>query len=257
MNSVGSIIVEDPKEVLLILEIGRFEYKGRSFLARPHMNKNQLKKKKNEIKKKRVFVHNIHSNIDSSELLEALCKISDVEEAYVIKKRSEKRNGGNTKNYGYATFRTVTTANELIEKGFFYIGNWRVKVDPFKEREEELEEEKNFTKKNPKNVNNMKKIPTSDRPEFLPHFISKNTRLRSFCYKNANWEKREVFQVNEENLKFVMSSFSKNLRKVEGFLDHSFDNIRMNKDENRSHEFYYEVEVGRNVNESYSNYWRN
>lgn len=132
MSSVATLILENQQEAEKILKIGRFEYKGRSFLAKPFMDRKNLKKFQKSIKLRRVFVHNIHRRITSNRLFQAFHQVCDIEEAYVIKKS---RSGYTSlTNYGYVTFRNIEEAKKMIKIGNIIIEGWRVNIAPFREK---------------------------------------------------------------------------------------------------------------------------
>lgn len=132
LSSVATLILENQQEAEKILQIARFEYRGRSFLAKPFMDRKKLKKFQKLVKQRRVFIHNIHNRVTSKRLYKAFQDVCDIEEAYVIKKASG--GGQGFTNYGYVTFRNIEEAKKMIKIGTIIIDGWRVNIAPFREK---------------------------------------------------------------------------------------------------------------------------
>lgn len=103
------------------LEISALKYKGRELLLKPYIKGDRLKKFKNEVNSRRLFVSNIPLSFTDSTIKEVFTPYGDLETAYVIRDRDS----GISKGFGYVIFsqkeRAEKVANlKIIEKEGLY-----------------------------------------------------------------------------------------------------------------------------------------
>lgn len=117
-----------------ILSIQKFFLNERYFFAKPYLQGEDLKKFKNSVKKKRVFVIGIPFSFENDDVRSLMTQFGPIEDAFVVK---DMKRGGVSKGYGYATFKDIRDAQRAITLGRIYFKNYIIKIVEFMDKDEQ------------------------------------------------------------------------------------------------------------------------
>lgn len=203
------LFLNEESEWKHILSQKHFYIKGRTLTAQPFFEGEALKKYKEEVNKKRLFVAGIPFNFSDSDLESVLNSIAPVDQAFVVR---NVRKGNSSRGYGYVTFKTVEGAMHALKIRNIRVGNkiiYLLKVKPkHKERENPnpapiFENRKNVQKHQLKAKNHQNHMPHS---QFLKDPIYPRKLLQNlFCENLFNDRNHHSNGQNQ-----MISNFTKN-----------------------------------------------
>ena len=121
----GFLVLSDEFEVREALREKKFYFKGRYLRAEPYLESGSLKKHKNDLQRRRVFIGRIPPSMGDYELKEVLqAAVGPVENAYGVVNCHTGRHQG----FGYATFERKEDAVRAQELRFVFVEAWGVKL---------------------------------------------------------------------------------------------------------------------------------
>lgn len=129
----GFLSVSSDEDYAAIVRKGKFYLFGRGFFAKPYLKGENLKRFKQTVNQRRVFMFGLPSPLTDSQLEDTLRDVfGNLECAFLVENNHTKING---KGLGYATFNTVESAKEATDIGEFEIHGKMVKIVPYNKRE--------------------------------------------------------------------------------------------------------------------------
>jgi RNA recognition motif-containing protein len=116
-----------------ILSQSSFYLKGRKFFVKPYLVGEELQQFKENIKKRRVFVHNIPSNVSNTNLGTIMEIFGPVEDSYLIYDQHLPFNKKNfkSKRFGYVIFEKEADAQMAIISSKVIYGDKKLLILPF------------------------------------------------------------------------------------------------------------------------------
>lgn len=127
-TSIATVSLSSQKEASELLKKGFFVFRERKVHCKPYLTGFELQKFKNNVKRRRAFLHNISLRVDNQMLKRALEIYGEIEDAFVIKKESR---GKVKKNIGYVIFKDVTDTLNFCKLGKIKTNFGVIKVKPY------------------------------------------------------------------------------------------------------------------------------
>ena len=121
ISGFGFLAFTNEQEVKEALQRKRFLYKGRCLRVEPYLESGSLKKHRDDLKQRRIFVGKIPRDMIDRELQTILSELlGPIEHAYGVVNCHDHSHQG----FGYATFEDKETALRAIRLGSIYVEQW-------------------------------------------------------------------------------------------------------------------------------------
>ena len=178
ISGFGFLAFRSEEEVQEALQRKRFSYKGRCLRVEPYLESGSLKKHRDDLKLRRVFVGKIPRKMTDTELQDILSGVlGPIEHAYGVVNCHDQSHQG----FGYAIFEDKETALRAIQLGSIYVGAWdcRLTIEKVNGKKEtgknscNSKESKNFEKRA-----NGARTGYNRRNEFFSHAQSDSTYVK-------------------------------------------------------------------------------
>lgn len=137
IKGYGFLILNSKIEFERLISLKNFQVLDRVLFVKPYYRGEELKKFKESIEKKRIYIQEIPSDLDDDDLLKALGVFGKVEDAFIAR---DVKNNNESKGFGYATFDHVDYAVKAVNTGkVIYNGKEMVLLE-FQSREKRRQE---------------------------------------------------------------------------------------------------------------------
>ena len=139
----GFIYLTSKREATRILDQKIFELRDRRFTALPYMTGQQLDKFKQDVHKRRLFIHSIALDVTNQDLRAFFGDILSIDDAYLIQKGQQQQAKGPAKDssnrkkqlqYGYVIVSKAEDAWILLEQRVFKLKGSSMIVLPFDQK---------------------------------------------------------------------------------------------------------------------------
>ena len=125
----GFLELTDEEEVKTLLEQEYFFLRGRKFSVKPHRTGEELRKYKESLRKRRLFIHSVEKEITDIELKEYFQEVVPLEDAYLIRKGGKGRKMEQNKLlYGYIILKKAEDVEMVLERRVFKLKNSNIIV---------------------------------------------------------------------------------------------------------------------------------
>lgn len=171
----GTMTLTNEKELKMMLRAGSYKFKGRKFFVKPYLVGDALSKFKEQIQKKRVFVHNIPKGVSNEQLGEIFMCFGDVEDSYLIRSNKCRKYKASPRKYGYVIFEREEDAKRAIRAKRIMHKGHKLLVMPFTKKDQKTSNQNNHSKRN------TTSSPYEQVRRQQPHMSTQN----SIKYKNS------------------------------------------------------------------------
>ena len=117
-----------------LIREGSYYFRGRKFFVKPFLEGRELQKYKEEIQKRRVFVHNIPNKMSNEDLGELFASFGDVEDSYIIRSNQSNKYQASSRKYGYVIFFTEEDASKAVRAKKITHQNAKLIILPFEKK---------------------------------------------------------------------------------------------------------------------------
>lgn len=131
---------------------------GRYILISPYLTGEARKRKKENLKQRRLFIKEIPAHWNSEKLLKEFSKLGEIQQAYIVDKPNSQSDHNNTKNrlkFGYVITKRKELAQYLTKQAFFQIAGAILRISKHKEISKPFDFDK---KKRSKGKSNSQKL---------------------------------------------------------------------------------------------------
>ena len=120
----GTITLFSKNERDHMLLVGNYTYKERTFFVKPYYVGDDLKKYKEEIHRRRIYIHNIPDHLSNEQLGEIFAFFGQVEDSFLIRNNDQQQQKSSNKKFGYVIFFEEQDAVKAVKKGsLMYMSN--------------------------------------------------------------------------------------------------------------------------------------
>ena len=123
--------LSNERDLRRILKKKHFEISGRTVTATQDLRGDKLKRFKNEIKQRRLFIAGVPYSFQCEDLEELLSRFGEIEQAFIVR---DVRRGNISRGFGYVTFKTVKDAKEALRVASIQHGAYTILILPFKDK---------------------------------------------------------------------------------------------------------------------------
>jgi RNA recognition motif-containing protein len=131
----GTMTLTNKRDHDNLLKAGSFKFKGRKFFIKPYLVGEELAKFKEQIHRKRVFVHNIPKGISNEKLGEIFHVFGEVEDSYLIRSNKCRKYKASTRKYGYVIFAREEDARRAIRAKRVMHNSHKLLIMPFTKKD--------------------------------------------------------------------------------------------------------------------------
>lgn len=243
-GAFGFIEFEDEISKDKILELPYLKFENRELKFQQYRTGNELKKYREEVQKRRLYVYGLKASMKKKDLREIFSPFGEINDAYLIMDRKT----GKSKCFGYVIFEEVEVADEVASIGYLDFKGTTVRfkiheskgAKNTKKEIQKKQDKREFLKKkdNRKVINNSKIYENESRNLELQ--IEMEYQSRRFFNPNLPLKKNQFYYKNFIEFQSINPSSSKYFLK-RGIMRHFMDNLRLRKcSRNRRSNDYFE-----------------
>lgn len=132
IKGYGFLILSSKEEFERLISLKTFQVLDRVLFVKPYYKGEELRKFKESVEKKRIYIQEIPLELDDDQLLEALEVFGKVEDAFIAR---DVKNNNESKGFGYATFDKVEFARKAVLQGEIVMNAKKMIISEFQSRE--------------------------------------------------------------------------------------------------------------------------
>lgn len=142
-SGCATLFLKEKTHYEQILSTEKLFFQDRHIIAKKFMKKNELKKSREDLKKRKVFVKGLPNSVTSLELFEFFERFGELEDAYIAGENSPNSSlfYSTSFNYGFLVFLQAEKATELIQRETINYNGFKLAVFPYRTKEEKILEE--------------------------------------------------------------------------------------------------------------------